>query len=89
MRGTPFDIFGYTTDGKLERRLIEDYEHTLETLLAGLDHDNHAYAVEIAALPQKIRGFGPVKEAASEQVEARKLQLLESFRNPPSETAVA
>jgi indolepyruvate ferredoxin oxidoreductase len=42
--------------------LMAGYEATLETLLAGLGRGNHAIARDIAALPETIRGFGPVKE---------------------------
>jgi hypothetical protein len=53
LRGTPFEIFGHTPEQKMERRLIADYEATLQTLLAGLNRDNHAITREIAAPPRR------------------------------------
>ena len=52
LRGTRLDIFGYTEERRMERRLIGEYEATVETLLATLDQNNHALAVQIAALPE-------------------------------------
>ncbi len=82
LRGTPFDPFGHTSERRLERRLIRDYEALLDELLAGLDHENHALAVELAAIPEQIRGFGHVKTAHLEDAKAREAQLLEVWRNP-------
>ena len=82
LRGTPFDIFGYAAERKQERRLIADYETLIEELLAGLDHDNHALAVELAAIPDGIRGYGHVKEASLEAAKAHEGQLLAAFRDP-------
>ena len=88
LRGTPLDIFGHTAERKMERRLIADYEATLETLLANLDGDNHAIARDIAALPETIRGFGHVKEKSIEQAKAREAELLDAYRRPePKATA--
>jgi len=73
IRGTMFDIFGYTTERKTERQLIKDYEDTVASLIENLEHDKLALAVQIANLPDSIRGFGPVKEgtiAAAKRAEA-------------------
>jgi indolepyruvate ferredoxin oxidoreductase len=62
LRGTIFDLFGYTHERRLEQHLLLDYEITMGKVLAQLSTKNHAIACEIAALPQSIRGFGHVKE---------------------------
>jgi indolepyruvate ferredoxin oxidoreductase len=62
LRGSAFDIFGYTEERKIERRLIADYRTTIDELLVGLNRDNHALAVEIAQIPEHIRGYGHVKD---------------------------
>jgi indolepyruvate ferredoxin oxidoreductase len=82
LRGTPLDIFGYTAGRKLERRLIGEYERILEELLTGLDRDNHALAVEIAGIPEQVRGYGHVKEAHLAKARAREAELLAAFRSP-------
>jgi indolepyruvate ferredoxin oxidoreductase len=87
LRGTPFDVFGYQRHRRLERRLIRDYEQRVEELLAGLDRDNHPIAVEIASLPEQIRGFEHIKEANAQRVRAREQQLLAAFRNPATAQA--
>ncbi len=62
LRGTPLDVFGYNADRRTERQLIADYEALLETLMAELTPTNHHVAVALASIPEKIRGYGPVKQ---------------------------
>ncbi|RZJ61472.1 MAG: indolepyruvate ferredoxin oxidoreductase family protein, partial [Acidovorax sp.] len=62
LRGTAFDMFGKTEERRMERALIVEYRACIEELLAGLTADNHALAVEIARIPEEIRGYGHVKE---------------------------
>ena len=76
LRGGAFDVFGYTAERKMERALVGEYREMVEALLARLDASNHAEAVELAALPDQIRGFGHVKEQAVAEYRARKAELL-------------
>jgi indolepyruvate ferredoxin oxidoreductase len=76
LRGGVFDVFGYTAERKMERALIGEYRAMIEGLLPSLDSTNHAAAVELASLPEQIRGFGHVKEKAVEAYRARKAELL-------------
>jgi indolepyruvate ferredoxin oxidoreductase len=62
LRGTAFDPFGYSIERKTERALIGEYRASIDELLQGLSLDNLALAVEIASIPQDIRGYGHVKE---------------------------
>ena len=62
LRGTPFDPFGYTEERKAERRWIEDYIADMQKISAALNQRNLPLALEWAALPQQIRGYGHVKE---------------------------
>ena len=80
LRGTVLDPFGYTQERRGERRLIERYEQTVASLIGGLDHTNHALAVEIASLPERVRGFGHVKARSIEEAERREAELLQRFR---------
>lgn len=82
LRGGRFDVFGRTAERRMERTLITDYEATVQVLLDGLDDDRLALAVEIASIPEHIRGFGHVKEAHFEQAKAREAVLLAQWRNP-------
>jgi len=87
LRGTALDIFGRTEERRMERALIEEYEQTVATLLAGLTRENHALAVEIGSLPESIRGYGHIK-AKSVEVARRKLtELLARYRAAPVRAA--
>jgi indolepyruvate ferredoxin oxidoreductase len=84
LRGTPWDIFGYLPERKLERRMIGDYERLLEELARRLSPATHATAVALALLPLDIKGFGHVKTRNHTAVKAREAALLEALRNPPA-----
>ena len=89
LRGTRFDVFGYTRERKTERRLIADYVTLIGDLVAELRPDNHARAVDLARLPDRIRGYGHIKQAAIDRAEAEKAELLAAFRAPPGSRAEA
>jgi indolepyruvate ferredoxin oxidoreductase len=76
LRGGAFDVFGYTAERKMERALIAEYRGMIDGVLRSLDAANHATAVELAALPEQIRGFGHVKEKAVAEYRVRKAELL-------------
>ena len=82
LRGTAFDVFGYTGERKMERRLIGEYFATVESLLGTLDAGNVGLAAEIASIPEHIRGYGHVKEAHLHQAKAREAELLKEWKNP-------
>ncbi|MBZ8134785.1 indolepyruvate ferredoxin oxidoreductase family protein [Afifella sp. IM 167] len=80
LRGTPLDPFGRTEERRAERRLVEDFEQDVGEIADRLTPQNHALAVDLAGLPQEIRGFGPIKAAAMEKAAARRAGLLERLR---------
>jgi indolepyruvate ferredoxin oxidoreductase len=80
LRGTPLDPFGYTEERRTERRVVAEYEDLLAEIIGKLTPDNHGVAVELAALPEKIRGFGPVKQRHLAAAKAEEAALLEQFR---------
>ncbi|MCD9032643.1 indolepyruvate ferredoxin oxidoreductase family protein [Luteimonas sp. Y-2-2-4F] len=82
LRGTPLDPFGYTGERRTERRLIEDYARTIDGLLDRLDAGNLRLAVEIASVPEQIRGYGHVKEAHLHRARAREAELLREWNDP-------
>ncbi|MEZ5933183.1 MAG: indolepyruvate ferredoxin oxidoreductase family protein [Alphaproteobacteria bacterium] len=79
LRGTAFDPFGWTVERRMERRLVEDYIRLIERILPSLSRDNYQTAVELAAFPQAISGFGPIKKEKAAQAEIRKDALLTAF----------
>jgi indolepyruvate ferredoxin oxidoreductase len=79
LRGTPLDPFGRTAERRMERALIGEYEQTLELLLGGLTPQNHALAVEIAAIPEAMRGFGHIKKRNVEAARTKRGELLARY----------
>jgi indolepyruvate ferredoxin oxidoreductase len=61
LRGTALDIFGYSEERRTERALIDEYRATVDAVLAKLRPENHALALELARVPEQIKGFGHVK----------------------------
>ncbi|MBA3478115.1 MAG: indolepyruvate ferredoxin oxidoreductase family protein, partial [Lautropia sp.] len=82
LRGTPLDPFGRTAERRMERQLIVEYESLIDQILAGLDQERLDVAVQLAALPEQIRGFGHVKDRHLEAARERQQQLLTRFTEP-------
>ncbi|WP_341909592.1 indolepyruvate ferredoxin oxidoreductase family protein [Polaromonas sp. YR568] len=61
LRGTALDVFGRTEERRMERALIDEYRASVEEVMAGLNADNHAVALDIARIPEIIKGYGHVK----------------------------
>jgi indolepyruvate ferredoxin oxidoreductase len=80
-RGSFFDPFGWTAERKAERVLIRAYEAMLDEICARLVRDNHATAVALASVPDRIRGFGVIKMKSIDVAEAERAALLQRFRN--------
>jgi indolepyruvate ferredoxin oxidoreductase len=89
LRGTPLDPFGHMQERKDERALIRSYEAMIDEVRAGLSPENHMLAVEIASLPEHIRGYGHVKQRAMAGATERAAQLLHALRNPKSAHAIS
>jgi len=79
LRGTAFDPFGYTKERQTERRLIADYEYLLQEICDLLTPGNHRIAVELAAIPEKIRGYGPIKQRHLAAAKGEEVALRERF----------
>jgi len=84
LRGTPLDPFGYSAERRTERQLIASYRALIETVLSELSPGNHATAVALASIPEKIRGFGPVKQRHLAAAKAEEVALLEQFKASPA-----
>jgi indolepyruvate ferredoxin oxidoreductase len=89
LRGTPFDPFGRSAERRLERRLIAEYEAVIGEVLAQLGPANHAIAVDLARVPEQIRGFGHVKERHLESAKRRESELLAALRAPEARLSAA
>jgi indolepyruvate ferredoxin oxidoreductase len=61
LRGTAFDVFGYTAERRMERSLITRYEQTVDEIIRHGTSRNHQTALRAASIAEKIRGYGHVK----------------------------
>jgi indolepyruvate ferredoxin oxidoreductase len=89
LRGTPLDVFGYSAERRMERRLIGEYEALVDELVDRLNLANHALAVALAKLPERIRGYGHIKDANLAAAKAEEARLIALFRAPPPQSALA
>jgi indolepyruvate ferredoxin oxidoreductase len=81
LRGTPFDPFARSAERRTDRKLIADYQALLEEIIAGLTPENHHLAVGLAVIPEKIRGFGHVRQRHLTAAKAAEAELFEQFRS--------
>jgi indolepyruvate ferredoxin oxidoreductase len=89
LRGTVFDIFGRTEERRAERQAIADYRALLDEIATNLTAASHATAVELAAVPLEVRGFGHVKEANRQRAAAKTASLLARLRGVEAPPAIA
>ncbi len=86
LRGTRWDPFGYTQDRTLERELIREYEEDMARLCVELSPERIDLAVAIASLPERIRGYGPLKRHAAMTARERRKVLWLQWEAPASLT---
>jgi len=79
LRGTWMDPFGYTAERKAERNLRDEYTRDIATGLKRLSTDNIDTLISLARLPENVRGFGPVKEAALQKYAQDRVGLIEKL----------
>jgi indolepyruvate ferredoxin oxidoreductase len=89
LRGTPLDPFGRTSERRMERGLIKQYEGDMAEHLPGVTPETMDAVVALAELPMQIRGFGPVKEANERKAAKRREELLATIRAGGSDMAKA
>ncbi len=81
LRGSAFDVFGYSAERKMEQQLLADYAVVIDEIVAGLNAENHPAAISLAAYPDLIRGFGHVKEGNVEKANRERMQRRAGFKN--------
>ena len=89
LRGTALDIFGHSTERRMERLLIDEYLALIDEFCATLNRNNLPIALELARLPDEIRGFGHVKERAIADAAAKRSRLLQQYREATERKAAA
>lgn len=89
LRGGALDVFGRTEERRTERALIQEYRACIEELLQRLSAERLALAVEIASIPEDIRGYGHVKERHLAAARSKWQQLMARWRAPADDAAAA
>ncbi|MFC3050882.1 indolepyruvate ferredoxin oxidoreductase family protein [Kordiimonas pumila] len=89
LRGTAFDPFGYSHERRQERTLIAEYEEMINWIVANLTKEKLSLAIELAATPDMIRGFGPVKDSNIQKAAEQKQRLLACWHSPNMDKAAA
>jgi indolepyruvate ferredoxin oxidoreductase len=89
LRGTPFDIFGTTSERRAERALPAEYRQSIEQVIASLNAANHSQALEIARIPDQIKGFGHVKERNLVAARGHWQQLMAQWHDAQGERRAA
>lgn len=79
LRGTAFDIFGMSAERKKERLMIDEYRQLIDEISKAVTTDNYAAALDLACLPETIRGYGHVKEQSIDDAEQTRKGLLDRF----------
>jgi len=88
LRGTPLDLFGYTAERRMERRLLAEYERDLDDIAARLEPGRIEAAAALASVPQLIRGFGHVKHANAQKAAAERQRLVQRLADPAGAPAL-
>jgi len=76
LRGSALDIFGYTEERRMERQLVVEYERVMVAALDRLSSASIADVIELAELPERMRGYGHVKEKNVRDAKLREKDLL-------------
>lgn len=87
VRGTPVDPFGWLPSRREERAIIREYAGQLRGVLPRLDHSTYRLAVELAALPQEIKGYEQIKSDAIAAWRDRARALLGELDSDPSHSS--
>jgi indolepyruvate ferredoxin oxidoreductase len=78
-----FDVFGYTEERRLDRQVLSEYEQMLGALETSLSADNHAVSVELACVPEQIRGYGHIRRRHMEHAAKRRDELMAQLHDRP------
>ncbi|RWG39703.1 MAG: indolepyruvate ferredoxin oxidoreductase family protein, partial [Mesorhizobium sp.] len=83
LRGTVFDVFGYSSERRMERQLLAQYEADLELVASALAAGKVEAAAALASVPELIRGYGHVRQASAEKAAGERLRLLDRLAKMP------
>ena len=81
LRGSRFDIFGFSQERRQERKDLEDYLQCLDVIVERIGSENYSAAVQLAGLPAGLRGFGHVRKRNREQLLPERQRLLAALKD--------
>jgi hypothetical protein len=81
VRSWKINLLRFTAERRLDFQLIDQYESMLAELRS-MTPESYRTACQLAALPEKIRGYGFVREQHAEKIEHQRAELERLFRNP-------
>ncbi|MEP9372452.1 indolepyruvate ferredoxin oxidoreductase family protein [Mesorhizobium sp. KR1-2] len=84
LRGTAFDVFGYTTERRMERELLAQYESDLDLIRSSLNAGRIEAAAALASVPALVRGYGHVRQASAAKAAGERARLLERLSGQPA-----
>ncbi|MBX3582036.1 MAG: indolepyruvate ferredoxin oxidoreductase family protein [Rhizobiaceae bacterium] len=85
LRGTVFDVFGYSAERRFEKELLRQYEQDLDLIVARLEPGLLEAAAGLASVPALIRGFGYVRHASADKAAGERARMLKRFSGNPVE----
>ena len=88
LRGTPFDVLGYSEERRAERRLLAEYEGDLDLNLRTHEGGKIEAAAALASVPAMIRGYGHVKRANALKAAGERRRLVERLNAPVEEVTL-
>ena len=78
-RGTFLDPFRYAAEHRLTQRLQAEYKEDIDLILTRLNPDSLPSllptALQLAALPEQIRGYGAIRQRNADHAERQRQQL--------------
>ena len=83
-RGTFLDPFKYSAERRANEQLVSDYEDLIWRFVNELTPKRMQLAIQLANLPQSIRGYGPIRSASIHSVEILRDELLGLWDKPDS-----
>ena len=84
LRGTIFDPFGKTQERKTERFMISQYASDISKILNEVNSKNITLAVQIASIPDMVRGYGHVKEENISKASKKRDDLFKHWKSQES-----
>ncbi|MDP3899117.1 MAG: indolepyruvate ferredoxin oxidoreductase family protein, partial [Mesorhizobium sp.] len=89
LRGTALDVFGYSGERRMERRLLAQFEADLDLIEGKLGPGYLDACAALASVPALIRGYGHVKAANAARAEGERNRLVARLNAPAPDLLAA